>query len=131
MTGRPADTPNAADRAASGAVEAVLLDIDGTLLDSNDAHAQAWSDTLEEAGLQIGSETVRPLVGMGADKLLPQLTGIEADSETGQAVGGAAEGDLLQGVSAIGAAIPSRERSPRAHARGWSPPGGGDVGERG
>ena len=84
MTGRPADTPNAADRAASGAVEAVLLDIDGTLLDSNDAHAQAWSDTLEEAGLQIGSETVRPLVGMGADKLLPQLTGIEADSEQGK-----------------------------------------------
>jgi beta-phosphoglucomutase-like phosphatase (HAD superfamily) len=37
-------------------VEAVLLDIDGTLLDSNDAHAQAWSDTLTEAGIEIGSE---------------------------------------------------------------------------
>jgi HAD superfamily hydrolase (TIGR01509 family) len=78
------DTPNADDHAASGAVEAVLLDIDGTLLDSNDAHAQAWSDTLKEAGIQIGSEAVRPLVGMGADKLLPQLTGIEADSEQGK-----------------------------------------------
>ena len=62
----------------------MLLDIDGTLLDSNDAHAQAWSDTLKEAGIEIGSETVRPLVGMGSDKLLPKLTGIEADSEQGK-----------------------------------------------
>ena len=82
MTGRADDRP-ASDEGAD-AVEAVLLDIDGTLLDSNDAHAQAWSDTFREAGLEIGSETVRPLVGMGSDKLLPKLTGIEADSEEGK-----------------------------------------------
>jgi len=69
---------------SDGAIEAVLLDIDGTLLDSNDAHAQAWSDALREAGLDIGSETVRPLIGMGSDKLLPKLTGISADSEQGK-----------------------------------------------
>ena len=63
---------------------AVLLDIDGTLLDSNDAHAQAWSDALREAGFEIGSEAVRPLIGMGGDKLLPELTGLEADSEGGK-----------------------------------------------
>lgn len=65
-------------------VEAVLLDVDGTLLDSNDAHAQAWSDTLREAGYEIGSEMVRPLVGMGSDKLLPTLIGIDAESEEGK-----------------------------------------------
>ena len=65
-------------------IRAVILDVDGTLVDSNDAHAQAWSDTLKEAGLQIGSEAVRPLVGMGSDKLLPKLTDIEADSEQGK-----------------------------------------------
>ena len=65
-------------------VEAVLLDIDGTLLDSNDAHAQAWSDTFREASLEIGSEMVRPLIGMGSDKLLPKLTGIDAESEEGK-----------------------------------------------
>lgn len=83
MTGRADDRagPNAA---GGGAIEAVLLDIDGTLLDSNDAHAQAWSDALREAGREIGSEAVLPLVGMGSDKLLPKLTGIEADSEEGK-----------------------------------------------
>ena len=82
MTGR-ADDQRALD-ASANAVEAVLLDIDGTLLDSNDAHAQAWSDVFHEAGLGIGSETVRPLIGMGADKLLPTLTGIDAKSEEGK-----------------------------------------------
>ena len=83
MTGR-ADDPRAADASSDGAIEAVLLDIDGTLLDSNDAHAQAWSDALREAGLDIGSETVRPLIGMGSDKLLPTLTGIDAESDEGK-----------------------------------------------
>ena len=82
MTGRADDRPPT--DASADAVEAVLLDIDGTLLDSNDAHAQAWSDVFHEAGLEIGSETVRPLIGMGSDKLLPKLTGIAVESEEGK-----------------------------------------------
>ena len=83
MTGR-ADDRRPIDPSSDDAIEAVLLDIDGTLLDSNDAHAQAWSDALREAGFEIGSETVRPLVGMGSDKLLPTLAGIDAESEEGK-----------------------------------------------
>ena len=80
------DRPAVGESHEHGVVEAVLLDIDGTLLDSNDAHAQAWSDALHEAGYEIGSETVRPLIGMGADKLLPHLTRIEADGERGKQI---------------------------------------------
>jgi HAD superfamily hydrolase (TIGR01509 family) len=83
LTGR-ADDSRPADASRDEATQAVLLDIDGTLLDSNDAHAQAWSDALREAGLDIGSETVRPLIGMGSDKLLPKLTGIDAEAEEGK-----------------------------------------------
>ena len=83
MTAR-GDDSRPAQGSGEGAIEAVLLDIDGTLLDSNDAHAQAWSDALREARLEIGSETVRPLIGMGSDKLLPKLTGIDAESEEGK-----------------------------------------------
>lgn len=64
----------------------VLLDIDGTLLDSNDAHARAWVDVLAEAGMPQPFERVRPLIGMGGDKVVPQLTGFDADSERGQAI---------------------------------------------
>lgn len=80
--GTPADA--ALGGGGGAAIEAVLLDVDGTLVDSNDAHAQAWSDALRETGRQIGSEAVLPLVGMGSDKLLPRLTGIHAASEEGK-----------------------------------------------
>jgi HAD superfamily hydrolase (TIGR01509 family) len=67
-------------------LEGVLLDVDGTLIDSNAAHAQSWSDTFREFGYDITAERVRPLIGKGGDKLLPELTGVDADSERGQAL---------------------------------------------
>jgi beta-phosphoglucomutase-like phosphatase (HAD superfamily) len=34
-------------------IKAVLLDVDGTLIDSNDAHAQAWVLTGAEIGFDV------------------------------------------------------------------------------
>jgi HAD superfamily hydrolase (TIGR01549 family) len=73
-----ASTPNA--KSGRRTLRGVLLDVDGTLIDSNDAHAQSWVDTFREFGLTIGFEKVRPLIGMGGDKLLPKLTGLEHES---------------------------------------------------
>jgi phosphoglycolate phosphatase-like HAD superfamily hydrolase len=73
-------TPRAPHRSA---LHAVLLDIDGTLIDSNDAHARAWVDALAEHGYVVELEQVRPLIGMGGDKLLPLVTGL--DPESGEA----------------------------------------------
>ena len=65
----------------------VLLDVDGTLIDSNDAHAAAWVDTLREFGFPDASfERVRPLIGMGGDKLLPAVTGLDHESELAQRI---------------------------------------------
>ena len=65
-------------------LKAVLLDIDGTLLDSNDAHARAWTDALTEAGHDVAFERVRRLIGKGGDKLLPEVTGIDIESGEGK-----------------------------------------------
>lgn len=62
----------------------VIFDVDGTLVDSNDAHAQSWVDTFAEAGYDVPFGVVRPLIGMGADKLLPKTIGISHDSEDGK-----------------------------------------------
>lgn len=51
----------------------VILDVDGTLLLSNDAHAHAWVEACAAYGCAISFERVRPLIGMGGDKLLPAL----------------------------------------------------------
>ena len=68
-------------------VRGVLLDVDGTLLDSNDAHALSFVETFREAGYDATFEKVRPLIGMGGDKLFPAAIGIEADSEEGERLG--------------------------------------------
>jgi HAD superfamily hydrolase (TIGR01509 family) len=66
------------------ALRPVIFDIDGTLVDSNDAHALAWVDSLAEAGHEVTFARVRPLIGMGGDKVLPELVGMEEDSPEGK-----------------------------------------------
>ena len=65
----------------------MLFDVDGTLLDSNDAHARAWEDAFREAGYAARFADVRPLIGMGGDKLLPKVIGVDAESARGKALG--------------------------------------------
>ncbi|MBV9890894.1 MAG: HAD family hydrolase, partial [Rhizobacter sp.] len=55
---------------------AVLLDIDGTLLDSNDAHARSWAETFARHGREVRFERIRRLIGEGGDKVLATLLGI-------------------------------------------------------
>ncbi len=64
----------------------VILDVDGTLVDSNDAHAEAWSASFKQNGYDVEPETVRPLMGMGGDKILPKVIGAEPDSIAGRLV---------------------------------------------
>lgn len=64
----------------------VIFDIDGTLLDSNGAHARSWVDTLAEAGYDAAFELIWPMIGMGGDKLLPAASGIESESPLGKDV---------------------------------------------
>jgi HAD superfamily hydrolase (TIGR01509 family) len=58
------------------ALRGILLDVDGTLLDSNDAHALAWMDALAEQNFAVPFTRVRPLIGMGSDKIVPAITGL-------------------------------------------------------
>jgi HAD superfamily hydrolase (TIGR01509 family) len=67
-------------------VRGVILDIDGTLLDSNAEHAEAWSDALAEHGYYIDASRIRPLIGMGGDKVLPTLIGLSEESPTGRKI---------------------------------------------
>jgi HAD superfamily hydrolase (TIGR01509 family) len=65
---------------------AVLFDIDGTLVDSNDAHAHAWVEAFAEFGVRVDFDKVRRSIGMGGDKLLPAVSGITEDSPLGEQI---------------------------------------------
>jgi len=69
-------------------LSAILFDVDGTLIDSNDAHADGWAQALTEHGIPRDAGQVRPLIGMGSDKLLPAIAGLEEASPRGRAVAG-------------------------------------------
>jgi HAD superfamily hydrolase (TIGR01509 family) len=52
-------------------IEAFIFDIDGTLIDSNDFHAEAWQKAFKEYGKNFPFEKIRAQIGKGADTLLP------------------------------------------------------------
>jgi HAD superfamily hydrolase (TIGR01509 family) len=54
-------------------IEAVIFDIDGTLIDSNDYHAKAWVKAFEKYGKKIKFYEARRQVGKGGDQYLPEF----------------------------------------------------------
>jgi beta-phosphoglucomutase-like phosphatase (HAD superfamily) len=54
-------------------IRAVIFDIDGTLIDSVDVHAQAWQHAFHDFGFEIPYNDVRLQIGKGGDRLVPSL----------------------------------------------------------
>jgi HAD superfamily hydrolase (TIGR01509 family) len=96
-------------------IRGVIFDVDGTLVDSNDAHARAWEEAFREAGHPANGHAsersgihsreasggsrgrdasaplfnkIRSLIGMGGDKLVPALTGWSKDDPRVEKLGG-------------------------------------------
>jgi HAD superfamily hydrolase (TIGR01509 family) len=67
-------------------IRGVILDVDGTLIESNDAHAHAWVEAMAEYGYFVTFDKVRPLVGMGGDKVLPETIAVQKDSTDGKKI---------------------------------------------
>jgi phosphoglycolate phosphatase-like HAD superfamily hydrolase len=55
------------------APRAVLFDVDGTLVDTNDLHAAAWREAFLHFGLDRPVEEIRWQIGKGGDNLIPSL----------------------------------------------------------
>lgn len=57
---------------------AFIFDIDGTLIDSVDFHAEAWQRTLAHFGFTVPYPLIRSQIGKGGDQLLPVFVPAEA-----------------------------------------------------
>ena len=73
----PSDARSASARALPPmrmqTLRAILVDIDGTLIDSNGAHARTWQQILARHGHAFPDDRIRPLIGKGGDKMLADL----------------------------------------------------------
>jgi HAD superfamily hydrolase (TIGR01509 family) len=54
-------------------IKAVFLDIDGTLMDTNYLHVEAWAQAFEEVGARPPRSRIHHEVGKGSDKLIPEF----------------------------------------------------------
>jgi HAD superfamily hydrolase (TIGR01509 family) len=68
------------------ALDALLFDIDGTLIDSNPAHVEAWWIAFERHGYRIARDRIEVEIGKGGDKLVPDILGRQADEKDGDAL---------------------------------------------
>ena len=91
-------------------LRAVILDIDGTLLDSNAAHARAFVDSAREQGIAADYEQILRLIGKGGDKLIPEVFGFEQESEEGKRLDGR-KGEIFRERY-----LPARTPTPGARA---------------
>lgn len=54
-------------------IKAVIFDVDGTLVDSVDLHAQAWVEALKKHGYDFPHEQLRQQIGKGGEYILEEL----------------------------------------------------------
>jgi HAD superfamily hydrolase (TIGR01549 family) len=67
-------------------IEAVIFDIDGTIVDSVDLHAKAWQKPFSKFGKNILLEAIRSQIGKGADQLLPVYFSKQELEQFGEAI---------------------------------------------
>ncbi len=67
-------------------VKAVIFDIDGTLLDSVDLHAEAWQEAFKKFGYDFPFDKIRSQIGKGGDQLLPVFLSKEEQEQKGKAI---------------------------------------------
>ena len=67
-------------------MKAAIFDIDGTLLDSVDLHAEAWVEAFRHFGVATDFATVRRQIGKGGDELMPVFLSEAQLREQGEAI---------------------------------------------
>ena len=65
---------------------AAILDVDGTLVDTNYHHAIAWYRAFRQHGVPLPIWRIHRHIGMGGDQLVASLVGEEFDAEHGDDV---------------------------------------------
>jgi len=69
-------------------IKAILFDIDGTLVDTNDMHVLAWEEAFAGVGASFDRQRIHDQIGKGTDMLVPTLLP-DADEAQQEALGDA------------------------------------------
>jgi HAD superfamily hydrolase (TIGR01509 family) len=67
-------------------VQAVIFDVDGTLVDTVDLHAASWAEALRHFGHDVSQQQVRRQIGKGGDQLMPVFLPREMVEQQGEKI---------------------------------------------
>ena len=67
-------------------VDTVVLDVDGTLIDSVYAHVQAWSRAFHDIAADVPAWRIHRAIGMGGDRLVTEVAGQRVEDALGDEV---------------------------------------------
>ena len=68
------------------ALDAIIFDVDGTLIDTNASQVQAWSNALDTHGYHVSPDRIAVEIGKGGDKLVPSILGDDAEKKHGDSL---------------------------------------------
>ncbi len=67
-------------------LRALLFDVDGTLVDTNEAHVAAWFEAFVQLGYRVGHDRIALEIGKGGDLLVPSVLGRDVERLHGDAL---------------------------------------------
>jgi HAD superfamily hydrolase (TIGR01549 family) len=67
-------------------VRGIIFDIDGTLVDTNSTHVEAWRRAFKRLGFDVPTDRIEVEIGKGGDLLVPAVLGDEAEKRHGEAL---------------------------------------------
>jgi phosphoglycolate phosphatase-like HAD superfamily hydrolase len=73
----------------------LIFDIDGTLVDTNPAHVEAWRRAFKRLGYDVPTERIVLEIGKGGDLLVPAILGEEVEKHHGEALRKAQKEEFL------------------------------------
>lgn len=69
--------------ASDASIDAVIVDVDGTLVDSNYLHVLAWSRAFAEREVAVPCARLHRVIGMGGDQLVGEVAGADVERRLG------------------------------------------------
>ena len=78
------------------ALDALIFDLDGTLIDTNAAHVESWVRGFAQHGYRVLPDRIAPEIGKGGDNLVPSILGEDAEERDGEKLRDASGEEFLK-----------------------------------